>query len=429
MDHTQFSVPTLSSSAVEFVNDGRCVAYDESTGKIREVSVTPEFNTAAPEMLAAFKSLVKFPASVAENLNSAKLLADLAAEIEATGCLAGTFALLVASFIASTWVVDSLPLGPTLCFHGDPGSDSLVQQLLAHTCRRALSLGRADKAMSPSLPAGLHPTLFVSPAKRLPVGLLETLTGGLGTFYKEGRMIDNRSAIVLSSAAPVPGTVSLVCSGSAVPYRHYFANDCERILATYVPRLVHYRLLHHQQVARSLFDLPNLGIEARLYARTVGSALEGLPMFQQQLASDLEIIDGDLRAEKSDSPEGMIVDMLWQIAHAGRAEVSLAVVTEGVNAANKWRRSAVITSKKVGCVVRAELQVTPVRRGQGCFVVFDLLTLRGLHRAARRFGLLPWDGCTWCSATWSPGEPAGANTERIAREAGSRETPINAITK
>ena len=384
------------ASAVEFLEDGRCFGYDEDTGKILEIVLSQGIDV-VPPVPTDFKKLVRFPSAVAEDLDLSELVAQLAFEVEQTGCLTTSSAHLVAQYIAATWTVDSLPIGPTLCIWGDPGSYSKIRELLALSCRRSLSLGRFDDATL--LPSDLHPTILFNAIKRLPAGLLDVLTGARGPVWEDGRTVEFKSAAVLFSSAPLPGMVSLACDASAVPYRYYSASECERICETYIPQLVHHRLRQHRPAINSLFDTPSISFEARLLARSVGPALEGYPRLQQQLADDLETINSDLRAEKSESIEAIVIEAILHIAHRGKDEVSIATITETVNTMSKWRRCGRITAKKVGSVIRGELGTRPVRRAAGFFVVLDGVAQTELHRAARSLGLLAEDenACQWCN--------------------------------
>ena len=245
-----------------------------------------------------------------------------------------------------------------VCVFGDRGSDTKLRQLLALTCRRSLGLGRAFDATLRVMPAALHPTLLLHATKAVSSDLLELITGARGAVWEGGRIVENKSAVILYSSVPLPGMVSLACDGSAVPYRSYSASECYRIREGIVPRLAHHRLRQHRLAAGSLFDISTVSSELRRYARAVGPAFEGHSKLQQQLAADLQTLDDDVRAEASDSPETLVAEAVWQRAHTGQGRVSIAALAEGVHVANKWRRAGVISAKRVGGIVRRQLGIT-----------------------------------------------------------------------
>lgn len=68
MNNTQLPLSNLSTSAVEFLEDGRCFAYDESVGKPREIIVSYEVNV-IPPVPTVFKNAVGLPSAIAEDLD------------------------------------------------------------------------------------------------------------------------------------------------------------------------------------------------------------------------------------------------------------------------------------------------------------------------------------------------------------------------
>ena len=202
------------ASAVEFLEDDRCFGYDEETGKTLEIALTQGLDVVLPA-LTHFENLVRFPTAVAEDLDLAELVKQLAFKVEETGCLPTTSASLSCA-IHRVYVDSRQPPDRTNAMYlGRPRLYSKIRELLALSCRRSLSLGRVDGATL--LPSGLHPTILINVVKRLPAGLLGILNGGRGPVWEDGRIVEFKSAAVLFSSAPLPGVVSLACDASAAP--------------------------------------------------------------------------------------------------------------------------------------------------------------------------------------------------------------------
>jgi hypothetical protein len=284
-DTSPVPCPISQLSSLEFTEDGRCFTVDNGE--------TVEFNNspAAPVVPAAFAQLITFPAIIAAGSDPEETLVSLSAEVEGTGCLSESHAFLVAAWIAASWLVDSLPVAPSLCVYGEPGTYALLRQLVRIVSRRSLPLGKVAVSHLTQIPMQLHPTLLLSAPDRTTPNLLAAISGARGTVYENCHTLACKSAAMAFAPAAFDGVISIPCDGVAIPYRSYSDEDCVRIRDTFVPLLAHYRLRQHAKAATSAFDIPTLGPEARMLARSLGPVLDGYPNLESQLAETLEALE------------------------------------------------------------------------------------------------------------------------------------------
>ena len=47
---------------------------------------------------------------------------------------------------------------------------------------------------------------------------------------------------------------------------------------------------------------------------------------------------------------GIVLDHLWEAAHGGKSEISIAALTEGLHVVSKWRHSPTISAKALSSI-------------------------------------------------------------------------------
>ena len=171
-------------------------------------------------------------------------------------------AYLTATLIVSTWLVDSLPVGPNLPF-GQRGGGCSLGQLSLLCCRRALPL---DGISRTQLDAADEATSFPNRNRKAKAGTRsagETLRRS-GLLLMVPRLQSGKQHPDLFSENPVDGLVSIPCAAhDTAPYRWISRAACDRIRNAYVPRLARYRLEQHIAASASSFDLPELSEQTR----------------------------------------------------------------------------------------------------------------------------------------------------------------------
>ena len=196
----------------EILSDGRSFTIHPETLEVVELRAS-----STPTVPTLFRSLVRLPNDIVPS-EFPDTLAALAADIERLGSVSSDTALLLAMFVAATWVVDRLPVHPVIHLSGDCGSLSQLTECLGLCCRRTVPVGRYRHNLLLSLPVELHPTLIIRAGEGWRRDLIDLVSGATGEIWDGDRVVKCKSGSILCTPNNLEGTVPIDCSGTTSTY-------------------------------------------------------------------------------------------------------------------------------------------------------------------------------------------------------------------
>lgn len=305
-------------------------------------------------------------------------------------------ATLIAHFVLSTWFADCFSTAPQMLVFGPQEEATVVLQLMAATCRRALLLSDVSIATWSSLPTALRPTLIINSRRLRPSTLdfLEASSVRHQYVVRKGQLLDLFGAKVLYERTP-SGARSLFESSICVtltPARGRFPivsdRDRVQIADELQPKLLHYRLRNFIKVRDSQFDVPQFTAAVRTRARMLGACVVDDTDLQSNLVSALRSQDDDARIARSFSLESVLVEALLLMCHdeETRASANVGDIAKVMNAILRGRGEPLeLEPRKVGDILRA-LQFFPIRQGSAARgISLTLADRRRIHRLARDY--------------------------------------------
>jgi hypothetical protein len=162
--------------------------------------------------------------------------------------------------------------------------------------------------------------------------------------------------------------------------------------------LLGFRLARHLSVANSQFDVPEFTSDARATARVLGATLEGSANLQQELTNVLRRQDEANRAEKSQTPAAVVLEVVLTLCHSNSLNEYVGEIAQLANALFETRGEDIrLSPRTVGDVLRRELGLVGRRRALGYQLVLDVAVQRRLHRLGMSHGVLQRvAGCPRC---------------------------------
>jgi hypothetical protein len=389
-------------SAIELLRDHRLVLRQNGE-EVTASSLSCHGQTYAAALLSPkLEEFLPLPPGTADFGRVEDLVADLSLAIGTKVGLDEEAALLVASYILSTWVIDCLPGMVCLNLWGPAGADSTLVELLACVCRRPLRLAEPSVRELASLADDLGPTVILrEPSQRVLSQLLAAAGEPNTLLVRAGGLVHLRCAIVACTQYPVAvPALTIPLLPAETKYRISKA-EAQQLSEELQPRLLRYRLMQHLEVANSQFDVTGFAPQARVLGRILGATAEGAPGVQARIVDALQQFDEQFKSGQAQGLDAVVLEALLALCHEDRNSARVLEVTEVANTILLGRHDhRELSPKAVGGILRSELGLSMKRRGPGYDLSLTNDIRARLHRLASTHNVLsmlqPKADCLFC---------------------------------
>jgi hypothetical protein len=234
-----------------------------------------------------------------------------------------TITLLTAAVFAS-WLPDLLPIAPVFYIVAPAESPKIVLlQILRRVCRRALLLVGVSRGDFRCLPMDLQPTLLLDePDLRPAMQRLIHSSSYRGALIPCGRGLLNPFGPKVIFSRAFPGNWSLtspvlriVLTPPSTPTHPLDEESEQRIATEFQARLLAFRLGNFRHVRVPDFNVSNLTSPIQDLAKALGAALIGEEELQQKILACLNAEDQVIRAERSSTGEGLVIEASLFFCH------------------------------------------------------------------------------------------------------------------
>jgi hypothetical protein len=353
-----------------------------------------------------------FAVTLASNIRpcrpASELLAAIVEVISTYVDIPGDGALVVASFILSTWFPDCFEAVPYLWVVGPLGSaKTRLLRLLSCFCRRSLLVGDLRAGSLYQLTDASNPTLLIDELEidhtRQSTEILRLLrTGtvpGMPT-ARNGKLFPTFGPKIISSRS-LPPDAALCSRCIAVPLLQtdkdmplLSDSEIQAIGQQFQPELLMFRFTNHSQVRQYRLDPSRLGQLSPRMKQIARAICAPLQTDTEAVSKILSIVDEIDAAEKVDrllEPEWLVALSLYEFIHAPN-ESSLdhsSIFVGGISALINSRLDKVGEDRKVGArSVGATLKALGLRTerlgrmGRGLTITLSIRNQ--VHEIARR---------------------------------------------
>ncbi len=389
-------------SAIERLRDGQLVLWQNGEEVIaRSLSCHGRLYTAAlldPKL----EEFLVLPVGTADFGGLEDLVADLCLAITTKVGLEEESALLVASYILSTWVVDCLPRTVCLNLWGPVGNDTTLIELLSCVCRRPLRFADLTVRDLASLPDDLCPTVMLKQPSQRTLSQLLAVAGEPNVLLRAGRLVSLRCAIVACTQYPVSAPALTIPLLLAETKDRISKADAQQLSEEFQPRLLRYRVMRHLSVANSQFSVTGFAPQTRILARMLGAATEAAPAVQARIVKALQYLDEQFKSEQAQGLAAVVLEALLALSHEKRNSARVLEVTEVANTILLGRHDqGELSPKAVGSILRGQLGLSMKRRGPGYELSLANDMCARLHRLAAIHNvhsmLQPKADCPFCN--------------------------------
>jgi hypothetical protein len=413
-DRTIYTTGELFSNgtAIDMLGNGKLALWEKGHESARIALEVPLGDvTYRPVMLGeSLRKLLRLPSRVSHTHSLKELVPDLTELIKKTSSLDSDEALLVAAFVLTTWVTESLPSAPCLNLWGPIGSQAELVALMESLCRRALRVVVPSVRQLSKLPSGVPCTMILNnPTGAGLKQLLATLENPDAVVLQDGEALNLRYATIVCTQEPIsPLAIRIRVLPVGRGDKHLTPDDARAIAEHFQPRLQEYRFREHLAVANSEVDASNFEPEIRLMVQTLGAALDGVWPRQVDLVEALLGLDEQAKLERSDSLAAFVLEALLAVCHDKKETAYVGEIAELVNAIALGRREErEVTAKKVGSILRKKLGLTPGKdTSRGYSLSLDSKTASRIHHLAGSYRVVsltfPDQQCQWCRQLWAP---------------------------
>ncbi|MGA8213428.1 MAG: hypothetical protein WB799_07525 [Candidatus Sulfotelmatobacter sp.] len=390
-------------SAIDRLRQNLLVLWHKGNERIQAtVECNGRIYTAAT-LDSKLEEVLRLPARTEDFGTTDSLTADVSQLIRRYAVLDDAAALLVTSFIVSTWVVDCLPSAPCLNVWGPAGTETILVDLLSCLCRHPLRVAEPSVRELLSLPPGLAPTLIIKqPSERTLTRLLAATTEPDVNLLRDGRCINVQCPTIVCTGEPVAvSALSFRLIPDKAEYRRIGKREAQELAEKFQPRLMRYRLSQHRLVADSHFDRPEFAPDTRLLARILGASVEGSPELQGRIVDALSQIDEQCKVEQSQGLGAVILEALLALCHEHKPRALVLEVTKLANGILLGRHENLeLTPKAVGGIMRKKLGLWTERHGPGYELQLIGETPKLIHHLAAAYNVLsmqnPVGDCLRC---------------------------------
>lgn len=233
--------------------------------------------------------------------------------------------------------------------------------------------------------------------------LLTAVTHG-GAVLNAGCASTVLTPLFVFTSEPLPVPALRIRTDGFSQYGRLLASEKEKLSDYFQPQLLAFRLRRHSQISASRFDLPTLASETRLLA-ALGAAVEGSPVLQARLRDALRRSDEIEKAELVGRPRAAVLEVLLVACHDPAVTIDMRVSVKDVTRLTNTLQASrgeveVISERKVGGILRTELDLRTERQSAGYSLTLNTATRRKIHHLASLHSVLstsnPFPGCTTC---------------------------------
>jgi hypothetical protein len=147
-----------------------------------------------------------------------------------------------------------------------------------------------------------------------------------------------------------------------------------------------YREMHLEQVRRLEFSPSGLSMEGHAIANALGSCIVDAPELQSELVALLKPHDRQQAADRSDSLETLVADVVLTLCHKGKNEIFVKEIAAEVNRVLKDRRETLqLSSEKVGHKLKKIGLFTRTLSKLGNGLLLDGATRLRVHEVAAAY--------------------------------------------
>jgi len=390
-------------SAIDRLRENLLVLWQKG---VEHIQATVECNGriyTAAKLDCKLEEELRLPARTEDFGTTESLTADVSQLIRRYTVLDGAAALLVTSFIVSTWVVDCLPSAPCLNVWGPAGTETVLVDLLSCLCRHPLRVADPSVRDLLNLPPKLSPTLIIKqPSERTLTRLLAATTEHDVNLLRDGRCINVQCPTIVCTEEPVAASaLSFRLVPDKAEYRRIGKREAQELAEQFQPRLMRYRLSQHRLVADSHFDRPEFAPHTRLLARVLGASVQGSPALQGRIVDALSRMDEQCKVEQSQGLGAVVLEALLALCHEDQPKASVLEVTKLANGILLGRHENLeLTPKAVGGIMRKKLGLWTERHGPGYELPLIGETPKLIHQLAAAYNVLsmqnPVEDCLQC---------------------------------
>ncbi len=306
------------------------------------------------------------------------------------------------AFSLASWVVDCLPLAPTLRLVGPENECSLLLRLLGCTCSRPVLLGDTDIAALATLPPRLRATLLFGQRNlgRAVSQALRTSNNRHFRIARGKRALDLYGARAFSvdlDSAEGPG-LKLYIPPSLGPLPLLTEEDEMKICTDLQPKLLRYRMVYYHRVRNAEVDCSKFVPLPREEVRTWLVPLCELPDLRNAVSTYLLGQVEDEAGSRFTDFRCVVAEGALSFCHEpDQRQFFIRELADRANVLLQGRHhETLLTDRKVGSVLR-DMGVQAQRVAEGFKVVLTDSVRERIHFIARSHRVLSLqDGVVRC---------------------------------
>lgn len=323
-----------------------------------------------------------------------KLFAQMLTTISDQTLLSPRVSGLLAYWVLSTWLLESLPIAPCLVITGSAYEGEVVLRTLKSLCRHPLLLAGVSGATLNGVNWEISPTLLIAEPN-----LTKRMTAVLGGSTSPGYLTGSGGkykdyfcpkAIYLGEDLPIHAMprFSIHINAAMIPggQRGYPKTLSDSITQSFQNRLVDYRLRNLPAVLNSDFDASELPSDTRAIANALGACVVDAPDLQAALLAVLVPYAEQLLEARSNSLEALVVEATLSLSGQKKPHVFVREIADEANRIQKSRgESPQLSAEMVGLKLR-KVGIHTRRLGSGGNgLVMDMKTQTQVSKLAAAY--------------------------------------------
>jgi len=298
-------------------------------------------------------------------------------------------------FVFATWFTDTHRPAPGLVFTGPPAEANLLLQLLALVARRGVVLVEADSRSLCELVECIHPTLLIDSRNFTSRSLRMLLGSRVPRAYvgRKGSVANfaSAAAIYLDQAhgkirPDFSLSLNLPPSRGAISFVSNL--EREKIIGTFQPKFLAYRLRNWDRVRQASFELPSVDAETRMVSEIFGACILDAPDIQAGVASILETHEAAVQDAQWTDLTCVTIEALFYACHQpGSGKIYVREITDQTSAILRARGTPLdLEPRAVGASLR-RLGFAPKRDERGFGIRLTPAVARAIHMLAFNYSV------------------------------------------
>jgi hypothetical protein len=318
---------------------------------------------------------------------------------------------LLTFWILSTWLQEAISLAPCLLLTGPAHEGETVLRALNAFCRNPMMLFGLNDSILQKVQWSGWPTLLVSEpnlSKRMAALVGTSTRRGFTVFVKERRMDffcpkaifagdELTSKDKLQNCLHIALTV--LPKGKPRPLR----SIPDEVSQSVQNQLLNYRLKNLSRVKNATLNTSALSAENFAVGEALGSCVFDAPELQERLIALLTPYECQQTAERADSFEGLTIEAVLTLCHAGKTQAYAREIADEVNLIQEQRGEALrLSPAKVGHKLKKLGLFSRRLDPSGNGLILDLATRERVHQVAATYLGDDWaknrevSGCPLC---------------------------------